>query len=94
MEQTSSNCRVVVEIDLLHDLLWVGVPQFYGVVDVQGAAEDEAFIGMPANRVDPVNVVRKFPIEGRHWPGLVLPQINDQALIVAHPADNFGLEGR
>lgn len=62
MEQASSYCRVVVQVDLLDDLLRMGVPEFDGVVNVQRAAEDQTLEGVPADRVHSVDMLRKFTI--------------------------------
>lgn len=94
MEQASSYCRIVVQVDLLDYLLRMGVPKLDRVVDVQRAAEDQTLEGVPADRVHSVDMLRKFTIKSRHGFHFLLSDVDDQTLIVAHAADHLGLEGR
>lgn len=84
----------MMQVDLLHDVLRMRVPELNGVVDIEWAAEDQAFEGMPADRVHSVDMLWKFPVESRDWSYFVLADVDDEALVIAHSAYYLSLEGR
>ena len=61
---------------------------------MDGAADDQAFVGVPINRVDSIDVVIEGFLNRKLFILLLLYDIDNDAFFICQPASHFRLGGR